>query len=80
MVMPRNTAALDSPELAEYLPFLTDDLKKAFVDSKPAPAAPNAGEVEDVLEQLLGEIVQGTDAPAQELADKYQKQLDALSA
>jgi ABC-type glycerol-3-phosphate transport system substrate-binding protein len=80
MVMPRNTAALDSPELAEYLPFLTDQLKTTFIDAKPAPAAANAGEVEEVLEQLLGEIVQGTDQSAQQLADKYQQQLDALAA
>ena len=78
--MPRNSAVLDSPEMADYLPFLTEDLKKSFIDAEPVPAAANAGEVEGVLEQLLGEIVQGTDLSAQELADKYQQQLDALSA
>ena len=59
---------------------LTEDLKKSFADAEPGPAAANAGEVEGVLEQMLGEIVQGTDASAEELADKYQQQLDALSA
>jgi ABC-type glycerol-3-phosphate transport system substrate-binding protein len=78
VIMPRNTAALNSPELAKYLPFLAGELKASFEGAKPAPAAPNAAEVEGVLEQLLGEIVQGTDQSAQQLADKYQKQLDAL--
>ena len=32
----------------------------------------------DELEQLFGEIVQGTDQSPQQLADKYQQQLDAL--
>jgi len=42
------------------------------------PASQNTGEVEEVLEQLWGEIVQGTDKSPEDLAQQYQEQLDAL--
>ena len=77
-VPPRQTEAINSPELVKAWPFFSEDLKQAFINSTPRPSALNAGEVEDVLEQLFGEIVQGTDQSPQQLADKYQPQLDAL--
>ncbi|MQA80095.1 MAG: extracellular solute-binding protein [Streptosporangiales bacterium] len=77
-VPPRNTEALEDPRLNKFMPFFTDDLKTAFKESEPVPAALNAGEVEDVLEQLFGEIVTGTDLSAKQLADKYQPKLDSV--
>jgi multiple sugar transport system substrate-binding protein len=74
----RQTEALNSPELQEIWPFFNEDLKQAYLDSTPFPAGPNAGEVAGILEQMFGEIVQGTDKSAEELAEEYQAQLDAI--
>ena len=73
----RQTEALNDPRLLEAWPFFTEDLKQAFINGTPRPSALNAGDVEDVLEQMFGEIVTGTDQSAKQLADKYQPQLDA---
>lgn len=72
----RQTEALNSPDLLEIWPFFNDDLKKAYLNSSPTPAGPNAGEVEAILEQMFGEIVVGTDKTAEQLAEEYQPQLD----
>jgi multiple sugar transport system substrate-binding protein len=76
----RQTEAINSPELLKAWPFFTEDLKQAFIKGTPRPAAINSGDVEDVLEQMFGEIVKGTDQTPQQLADKYQPQLDALES
>jgi len=73
----RQTDALNDPELLEIWPFFNDDLKAAYLGSSPAPAGPNAGDVEAILEQMFGEIVVGTDKTAEDLAAEYQPQLDA---
>lgn len=72
----RQTEAIDSPDLLEIWPFFNEGLKEAYLGSTPFPAGPNAGEVEEILEQLFGEIVLGTDKTAEELASEYQAQLD----
>jgi multiple sugar transport system substrate-binding protein len=72
----RQTEALNSPELLEIWPFFNDDLKAAYLGSSPTPAGPNAGTVEEILEQMFGEIVVGTDKTAEELAAEYQPLLD----
>lgn len=72
----RQTEALNSPDLEEVYPFFNEDLKQAYLDSTPAPAGPNAGEVEAILEQMFGEIVVGTDKTAEDLAAEYQPQLE----
>ena len=72
----RQDDAFNDPELLEIWPFFNDDLKAAYENSTPFPAGPNAGEVEGILEQMFGEIVQGTDKTAEELAAEYQAQLD----
>jgi len=77
-VPPRQTEALQDERFLEVWPFFTGDVLQAFIDSAPVPSGSNAGEVEAVLELLLGEIVTGSDLDAQGLADKYQPQLDAL--
>ncbi|MPZ73284.1 MAG: extracellular solute-binding protein [Nitriliruptorales bacterium] len=74
----RHTEAVDDPRMQEILPLFTDELKDTYLEAGTVPAGLNSGEVEEVLEQLWGEIVTGTDASAQELADKYQPQLDEL--
>jgi ABC-type glycerol-3-phosphate transport system substrate-binding protein len=72
----RHTEALD--QAGDVLPLFTDELKEGFLDAGTVPAGPNSGEVENVLEQLWGEIVTGQATDAQALADKYQPQLDEL--
>jgi ABC-type glycerol-3-phosphate transport system substrate-binding protein len=76
--VPRQTDVLDSPKINDLMPFFTDELKTAFEDSGPVPSALNAAEVEEVLEQLFGQIVTGADNSAEDLANIYQEQLDAL--
>ena len=72
----RHTEALD--QAGDVLPLFTDELKEGFLDAGTVPAGPNAGEIENILEQLWGEIVTGQATDAQALADKYQPQLDEL--
>lgn len=72
----RQDEAFDDPRLDEIWPFFNDDLREAYRNSEPFPAGLNAGEVEGILEQMFGEIVQGTDKTAEELAAEYQPQLD----
>ena len=76
----RQTEALNSDELLAIWPFFNDDLKTAYLGSSPTPAGPGAGTVEEILEQLFGEIVVGTDKTAEELAAEYQPQLDAAGS
>lgn len=76
----RQTEAIDSPDLQEIWPFFNEELKQAYLNSTPFPAGPNAGEVQTILEQMFGEIVQGTDKTAEELADEYQPQLDETAS
>lgn len=72
----RQTEAIESEQLTEIWPFFNEDLKQAYLESTPFPAGTNAGEVAGILEQMFGEIVQGTDRTAEDLATEYQAQLD----
>lgn len=72
----RQDEAFNDPRINEIWPFFNDNLKEAYRNSTPFPAGPNSGEVEGILEQMFGEIVQGTDKTAEELAAEYQPQLD----
>lgn len=74
----RNIEMLEDPRFEEFLPFFTEDLKETYLEAGSFPAGLNGGEVEEVLEQMFGEIVTGQAGSAQELAEKYQPQLDAL--
>ncbi|MCU1439130.1 MAG: extracellular solute-binding protein [Rhodoglobus sp.] len=79
-VPPRNSEAISDPAVAEYWPFFSEEVKEGYLSSVSGPSALNAGDVETILEQLWGEIVTGVDITPQELADKYQPQLDALNS
>jgi ABC-type glycerol-3-phosphate transport system substrate-binding protein len=72
----RHTEALE--QAGDVLPLFTDELKEGFLEAGTVPAGPNAGEIENILEQMWGEIVTGKATDAQALADKYQPQLDPL--
>jgi ABC-type glycerol-3-phosphate transport system substrate-binding protein len=75
---PRQTEALNSPEVKEAYKYMSDDLRQALLDSEARPSGPESAEVEAILEQMFGEIVSGSDESAESLAEKYQEQLDAL--
>lgn len=72
----RQSEAINDPRIAEHWPFFNEELKESYLGSAPAPAGPNAGAVEAILEEMFGEIVVGTDLTAEELAAKYQPLLD----
>ncbi len=72
----RNSVALTSPEVQEAFPFFTEQLRAAFEESAPAPSGEASGAVETVLTEMFGEIVSGTDLSAEEIAEKYQPQID----
>jgi len=74
---PLNTVVMDSPEVAEYFPHMTDDIKASFVgDTVPLPAAANIGEVGPILIELRLDLIAGTDETPAELAERYQALLD----
>jgi multiple sugar transport system substrate-binding protein len=72
----RHTEAIE--EAGDVLPLFTEELKQGFLEAGTVPAGPNAGEIENILEQMWGEIVTGQATDAQALAEKYQPQLDPL--
>jgi ABC-type glycerol-3-phosphate transport system substrate-binding protein len=72
----RHTQALEQAQ--DVLPLFTDELQEGFLEADTVPAGPNSGEVENILEQMWGEIVTGQATDAQALAEKYQPQLDPL--
>lgn len=74
----RQTEALNDPRMTEILPFFNEDLKKAYLESQSLPAGQHTGEIEEVLVQMWDEIVKGTDSTAEQLADKYQPQLEEV--
>ena len=75
-VPPRHEGALAKTQ--DIIPLFTEELQAGFLEAKPFPAGPGAGEVENILEQLWGEVVTGKATDPKALADKYQPQLDAL--
>lgn len=72
----RHQAALE--KVQEILPLFTPELQEAYVQAEPFPAGPNAGEVENVLEQMWGEVVTGQATDPKALAEKYAAQLEPL--
>lgn len=76
----RQDDAFSDPQLLEIWPFFNENLMDAYENSTPFPAGPNAGEVEGILELMFGEIVQGTDKTAEDLANEFQPQLDETAS
>jgi multiple sugar transport system substrate-binding protein len=77
---PRQTEAINDPAVVDAYSYMSDDLRQALIDSEARPSGTASGEVEAILEQMFGELVQGTDLSAEEVAQKYQEQLDALKS
>jgi multiple sugar transport system substrate-binding protein len=75
---PRQTEAMNSEGVKKAYSYMSDDLRTALLDSEARPSGTKTGEVEAILEQMFGELVSGTDQSAEEIAAKYQEELDAL--
>lgn len=76
----RSTTVLESDEVAELMPYYTDEIKEEFaVTERQIPPGTNTLEVGDLLKELLDELtVSGTDESPEELAARYQAELDEL--
>jgi ABC-type glycerol-3-phosphate transport system substrate-binding protein len=77
---PRSSVIINSPEVIEAQPYFTDEIKEAFESvSAQIPPATNTLEVGAVLVQLREEVlVIGTDEAPEEIAARFQAELDAL--
>ena len=76
---PRHTEALtNSPELDQFLPHFTQDMRGAYLEGIPNPPSARFAEIEQVLGELLNGLVDGDDTPPAELAAGYQERLDEL--
>ena len=62
----------------DILPLFTEELQDSYIQAEPFPSGPNAGDVENVLEQMWGEVVTGQATDPKALAEKYQAQLEPL--
>ena len=89
-VIPRFTELLSSPirsynlmesdELAERLPYFTDEIKEEFQSiERQIPPGTTTLQVGTLLKELLDELtVTGTDEPAEDLANRYVDEMLAL--
>lgn len=77
---PLQTEAMNDPAVKAAYGYLTDDLRGALLEATGRPVGPETVDVEAILEKMFGEIVAGTDETAQELAQRYQSELDALQS
>lgn len=75
---PRQMEALSSPEVEEFMPHFTPEVKEAFLDSIPLPPDPNFSQIEQILGELVNEMAAGTDETPAALAERYQAQLQEL--
>jgi len=75
---PRQTEAMNAEGVKEAYSYMSDDLRTALLESEARPSGTKTGEVEAILEQMFGELVSGAGGSSEEIAAKYQEQLDAL--
>ena len=76
--VPRQAAVLESEEFAAYLPAFTEELREAFINAGPFPTGTNFFEVQEALELFRQEIIENTDESPEELAARWQAELDGL--
>ncbi|MGH2747205.1 MAG: ABC transporter substrate-binding protein [Actinomycetota bacterium] len=76
----RSSAVLESEEVAELMPYFTDETQDVYASiGRQIPPGTNTGAVGDVLLDLLDELtVVISDDSAEELASRYQERLDEL--
>jgi ABC-type glycerol-3-phosphate transport system substrate-binding protein len=72
----------ESEELEEVQPYFTEEIQEVFLSLEAQiPPGTNTAAVADVLINLLEELtVTGTDDSPEEVADRYQAELDELSS
>lgn len=71
---------LASDAFGEAYPFVSDDMLKVILEAESFPSASYFFEVVDLLEQMIQDILQNPDTPTEELAQKWQAELDAVSS
>lgn len=75
---PLQTEAMNDPAVKDAYAYLSDDLRGALLEATGRPVGPETVDVEAILEKMFGEIIAGTAETAEELAQRYQSELDAL--
>lgn len=75
---PLQTEAMNDPAVKDAYEYLSDDMRGALLEATGRPVGPETADVEAVLEKMFDEIVAGTDETTEQLAERYQGELDAL--
>jgi multiple sugar transport system substrate-binding protein len=70
---------LDDPSFGEAYPYVTKDEIEAFKSGSTQPASSRFFAIVEVLEQMVQDIINNPDAPTEELAKKWQAELDTAS-
>jgi hypothetical protein len=76
----RSNNLLESAEMAERLPYITEEIKDEWlVTTQQIPPGTTTLQVGTLLKELLDELtVTGTDEPAEDLANRYVDEMLAL--
>jgi maltose-binding protein MalE len=67
---------LDSPEFREIYPFVSAEQIDAFQSGASQPASARMFAIVEVLEQMMQDIINNPNAPTEDLAKKWQAELD----
>ena len=76
--IPLQRAVLESPEFAEAQPYVPEEHVDAILEASQRPADSRFFQVVEILEQVVQDAFQNPDADPQEMADKWQAELDGL--
>jgi multiple sugar transport system substrate-binding protein len=75
----RQDSVFESDLIPELYPALRPEHVEILAEAEGFPTDVNFFEVEDVLEQFMQDVLQNPDTPPEELASKWQAELDALA-
>ena len=70
---------LDSPQFRDIYPYVSPEQIDAFQNGASQPASSRFFAIVEVLEQMMQDIINNPEAPTDELAKKWQTELDAAS-
>jgi multiple sugar transport system substrate-binding protein len=75
----RHQSVFESDLIPDLYPALQPEHVEILAEAEGFPTDVNFFEVEDVLERFMQDVLQNPDAPPEELASKWQAELDALA-